>query len=137
MNNNIENTAESIIEDFSLFSDWEDKYTYIIDLGKHLDFLDNKYKIDEFKVLGCTSQVWLKAEKGPDQSFYFYADSDSHIVKGLLAILLKIYNGKNSEEILSFEVEDFFSKLGLKEHLSPSRSNGFFAIVKKIRDIVD
>lgn len=129
------NETDKIIEEFSLFEDWEDKYSYIIDLGKKLSPLDDKHKIDHNMVVGCSSQVWLISHKDNDNKYYFLADSDAYIVKGLIAILLRIFSGKTAEEIQNINIEDFFLSLGLKQHLSPNRSNGFFAMVNKIKKL--
>jgi cysteine desulfuration protein SufE len=129
------NEAEEIIEEFSLFEDWEDKYSYIIDLGKKLSPLDDKHKIDHNMVVGCSSQVWFIPYKDNYNKYFFLADSDAYIVKGLIAILLRIFSGKTAEEIQNINIEDFFLSLGLKQHLSPNRSNGFFAMVNKIKKL--
>lgn len=127
------NEMHEIIEEFSLFEDWEDKYSYIIDLGKKLHPLDEKYKTDHNMVVGCSSKVWLICRKDNSNKYFFLADSDAFIVKGLIAILLRVFSGKTAEEIQNINIEDFFLSLGLKQHLSPNRSNGFFAMVRKIK----
>jgi len=129
------NETDKIIEEFSLFEDWEDKYSYIIDLGKKLSPLEDKHKTDHNMVVGCSSQVWLISHKDNDNKYIFLADSDAYIVKGLIAILLRIFSGKTAEEIQNINIEDFFLSLGLKQHLSPNRSNGFFAMVNKIKKL--
>ncbi len=123
---------ETLIENFSFFDSWEDKYQYLIDLGEKLESLPDCYKTEAFKVAGCQSQVWLVAncENGV---FRFSADSDAIIVKGLIAILMSVYNKKSVHEIKSIEVQKIFAKLGLEEHLSPSRRNGMLSMVEKIR----
>jgi|TARA_B110000259_G_scaffold188223_1_gene245691 cysteine desulfuration protein SufE len=130
------NETDKIIEEFSLFEDWEDKYSYIIDLGKKLCPLDDKHKTDHNMVIGCSSQVWLISHKDNDNKYFFLADSDAYIVKGLIAILLRIFSGKTAKEIKNINIEDFFLSLGLKQHLSPNRSNGFFAMVNKIKKLI-
>jgi cysteine desulfuration protein SufE len=123
-----------LLENFSLFDDWQDKYSYIIDLGKKLTALDESQKTNESKVAGCISQVWLiTTEK--NKKLHFKADSDALIVRGLLAIIIEIFSGKTKEEILNTNFQEFFDQLGLKNHLSPSRSNGIFSVVKKIVSI--
>lgn len=122
-----------ILENFSLFSDWEERYQYIIDLGKSLPSLEESYKTDAFKVRGCTSQVWLVPETDGEDSLSFQADSDALIVRGLIAILLSAYNGKKPKEILAFPIEETFAQLGLENNLSPNRRNGFFAMTEKIK----
>jgi cysteine desulfuration protein SufE len=129
------NETDKIIEEFSLFEDWEDKYSYIIDLGKKLSPLDDKHKTDHNMVVGCSSQVWLISHKDKYNKYFFLADSDAYIVKGLIAILLRIFSGKTAEEIQNINIEDFFLSLGLKQHLSPNRSNGFFSMVNKIKKL--
>jgi cysteine desulfuration protein SufE len=129
------NEMHKIIEEFSLFEDWEDKYSYIIDLGKKLFPLDEKHKTDYNMVVGCSSQVWLIAHKDKANKYFFLADSDAYIVKGLIAILLRVFSGKTAEEIQKINIEDFFLSLGLKKHLSPNRSNGLFAMVNKIKQL--
>lgn len=133
----IKEEMNEIIEDFELFDDWEDKYGYLIELGRKLEPLEDKYKNDENKVTGCTSQVWLVSYKkdGEPDKYYFKADSDAYIVKGLIALLLKVFSGKKGEEIKSTDIEGFFNEIGLRKHLSPNRSNGFFSMVQKIKEL--
>jgi len=128
------NEMKEVIEELLLFEDWEDKYTYIIECGKKLEKLDNKYKTDYNLVVGCASQVWLIIYKDSSNKYFFLADSNAYIVKGLISILLRIFSGKTVEEIQKIDIEDFFSVLGLKEHLSINRSNGFFAMVNQIKN---
>ena len=124
-------TLSEIEENFSFFSDWEERFQYIIDLGKSLPDLPDNFKTDEFKVKGCTSQVWLFPEK-IDDKFYFRADSNAFIVRGLIYIILAAYNGKSAGEILSVDIKQVFLRLGLEQNLSPNRRNGFFSMVEKI-----
>jgi cysteine desulfuration protein SufE len=128
----MQKVIQQIIEEFGAFSDWEDKYSYIIDLGKRLPHLDESQKIDANKVDGCVSQVWLVIEQR-DGKYYFFADSDAFIVRGLLAIILRIFSGAMKNDILEVNFQEFFDHLGLNNHLSPSRSNGLFAVVQKIK----
>lgn len=123
---------EELTENFELLEDWEDKYRYIIDLGSKLQPLDEKFKIEEWKVRGCQSQVWLVPSK-QDGKLHFSGDSDAMIVKGLIAIVMMIYSDKSPVEIKSIAVDDIFAKLGLSEHLSPSRRNGLIAMTEKIK----
>ncbi len=125
---------KQLIEEFEIFDDWEERYSYIIELGKKLPKLKPNQKIDINKVSGCVSQTWLVHETINDV-FYFCADSDALIVKGLLAIVIKIYSGKTKEEIRQIDFMDIFEKLGLKNNLTPSRSNGLFSVIKKIQEI--
>ena len=124
-----------IIEEFEMFSDWQDKYSYIIDIGKKLPKLDALQKVESNKVNVCISQVWLVyRQKG--NKYYFGADSDASIVKGLLAIILRVFSGKTREQIIYNDFQELFSRLGFNNHLSPSRSNGIFAVVNKIINMV-
>lgn len=123
---------EELTENFSMLEDWEDKYQYLIDLGEKLPPLEEKYKTDEWKVSGCQSQVWLVPECKGDL-ISFKGDSDAIMVKGIIAIVLAIYGNKSAQEIKKIEVEKIFAKLGLGEHLSPSRRNGMMSMVDKIR----
>lgn len=125
-------TTEELIENFALFDDWEERYRYLIDLGRDIPKMDETDRGAEFLVKGCTSQVWLHADKKGDH-YIFRADSDAHIVRGLIALLLVAYNNKTAAEIADVNIENFFAQLGLQEHLSPNRRNGFFAMVEKIK----
>jgi cysteine desulfuration protein SufE len=129
-------TLDGIRSDFALLEDWEDRYRYVIELGRELPPLPVALRTDANKVRGCVSQVWLHSatREGPHgREFAFQGDSDAHIVRGLIAILFTIYQGKTASEILSSNAGEVFAELGLKEHLTPQRSNGFFAIVERIR----
>ena len=123
---------DELIENFELLDDWEDKYRYIIDLGNGLEPLDEQFKTEEWKVRGCQSQVWLLPSRQGDK-IHFRGDSDAVIVKGLIAIVLMIYSDKSPSEIKAVAVEDIFAKLGLGEHLSPSRRTGLIAMTEKIK----
>ena len=127
-------TVDDIAENFDLLGDWEERYKYVIELGDQLPPMDNALKTDATKVRGCTSQVWMVA-KEEDGVFTFLADSDAHIVRGLVAILLIAYNGKTVAEIQAFPIEEFFKQLGLDKQLSPNRRNGFVSMVDKIRQL--
>ena len=127
---------ETLIENFAFFDCWEDKYQYLIDLGEKLEKLPDSLKTDAFKVAGCQSQVWL-VPHFEDGLFSFQADSDAIMVKGIISILQTIYNQKSLGEIKGIEVEKIFAKLGLEEHLSPSRRNGMLSMVEKIRFYAD
>lgn len=126
-------TEEELLENFSFLDDWEERYKYILDLGKFLEEFPAEFKNDIYAVSGCVSQVWLKIKVRNNQLF-FIADSDSHLVRGLLKVILTLFSSKSKEEILEIDFEDFFQKIGLHEHLTPQRSNGVFSIVKKIRE---
>ncbi len=125
-------TADDILEQANFFDDWEGKYAFIIDLGKQLPALDETQKNDDSLVKGCQSIVWISGEKQGDK-FVFHADSDAIIVKGLLAIILSAYNYKSAEEILSFDIDDYFSKIDLLNHISNIRGNGIQAMINRIR----
>ena len=124
-------TAE-LIENFSFLENWEDRYAYLIVLGNALPPMDSAYKNDQTKVDGCMSQVWLKTEI-KDNILTFVGESDAHIVRGLIAVLRIILSGKTKEEIRQTDVESVFKQLGLESHLSPTRRNGFFAMVERIQ----
>ena len=129
-----------LIEDFESFPDWEDRYEYLIELGFDVPDLPEEFRTEEHRVQGCTSQVWLVAQVDAGAQppvMEFLADSDSQIVKGLVAILLKVYSGRSAEEIRSFPIEQLFAKLGLHQHLSRSRSNGLHAMVQRIRQLAE
>ena len=127
----IKDIQEEIIDDVSFFEDWSEKYTYIIETGKALPAMDDAFKTEENKIKGCQSQVWLHAEE-KDGKLYFQADSDALIVKGLIALLVRVYSGHTAEEILS-EEPYFIDEIGMKQHLSPTRSNGLLQMVKQIK----
>lgn len=131
-------TIASLTSDFELLDDWEDRYRYIIELGRTLKPMPEALKTDANKVRGCVSQVWLSTETAPASNgegprLHFIADSDAHLVRGLIAILLMMYDGKTAEEILAIEPNAQLAPLGLKEHLTPQRSNGLASMVERIR----
>ncbi len=126
------NSKEELIENFSLFDDWEERYRYLIDIGRDLPHMDESLKTDQSLVRGCTSRVWLVPHV-KDDILTFEADSDAHIVRGLVAILFAIYNGQKLSEIASIDIEKIFKEIGLDQHLSANRRSGFFAMVEKIR----
>ena len=137
MNAPLETTASaeeaqaSIVEEFGFFGDWTERYQYLIDLGRKLPPFPEAAKIDQWKVSGCQSQVWL-VPHGDAHRLEFEAISDSSIVSGLIALLLRVYSGRSAEEILATEPH-FIEAIGLAKHLSPTRSNGFAAMLEKIR----
>ena len=132
-------SLQTIESDFEFLDEWEDRYRYVIELGRALPPLDATDKTDANKVRGCASQVWLVTDV-EDQSgtgpakLSFRGESDAHIVQGLIAILLAIYNGKRVDEILATDAVDVFARLGLNDHLTPQRSNGLRAMVERIRE---
>lgn len=125
-------SPEEIIDTLNFFDSWEDRYRYMIDLGKSLPAIDEQLKTPDRLVPGCQSQVWI--EPGfHDGRFHFLVDSDAHIVRGLLALVMAAYNNKKPEEILAFDIESYFASLDLVKHLSPTRGNGLKAMVEKIK----
>ena len=127
----IDESANEIIEDFELFDDWTDKYEYIISLGKEMAPMDESLKTEDRLVKGCQSRVWLEAKKEEDRVI-FLADSDAVISKGIIALLVKILSGKTPHEIANHDFS-FIDKIGLKEHLSPNRSNGLVGMMKQMK----
>ena len=123
-----------IVESFEFLDDWEDKYRFVIDLGKSLPRMPEALKTDTNLVRGCQSQVWLHVHLQADGTLLLQLDSDAHIVRGLIAIVLAIYIGKPPAEILSINIDDIFTRLELVEHLSQTRGNGLRAMVAKIRE---
>ena len=125
-------TIEELIDNFSFLDGWEEKYQYVIDLGHKLEPLDEKFKTDDWKVKGCQSQVWLVPQI-KNGVFHFKGDSDAILVKGIISIVLLIYNDKTAAEIKNIDVTKIFVKLGLEENLTPSRRNGMLSMVEKIK----
>ncbi|MFN3880409.1 MAG: SufE family protein [Nitrincola lacisaponensis] len=126
-------TADDIVDSLAFFDSWEDRYRYIIDLGKELPPMAEALQTEANQVKGCQSLVWLSEHLENDRLF-FEADSNSHIVRGLLAVVLAAYNGKSPSEIQSFDIEHYFQELNLIKHLSPSRGNGLRSMVSRIRE---
>ena len=132
-----QSSIDEIIENFDLLEEWDDRYRYLIELGRTLPPLPEAARNDANKVQGCASQVWLsttvKPNGGAGPVLTFAGDSDAHIVRGLIAILFALYSGKGAKDILSTDAVALFEKLGLREHLTPQRSNGFRSMVERIR----
>jgi cysteine desulfuration protein SufE len=124
---------DELAAEFDLLGDWEERYRYVIDLGRTLAPLSEAERSDANKVRGCASQVWLVTEPGPGGTLTFRGDSDAHIVRGLIAILLRLYSGRSAEAITAFDAPAAFDRLGLKAALSAQRSNGLFSMVERIR----
>ena len=128
---------EEIVDNFSVLDDWDDRYRYVIELGRELAPLTAAAHSDANKVQGCASQVWLHTDVRPDGAggpiLTFAGDSDAHIVRGLIAILFAIYSGKHAKDILATDAITLFERMGLREHLTPQRSNGFRSMVERIR----
>jgi cysteine desulfuration protein SufE len=130
-------TIDEIIDNFSLLEEWDDRYRYVIELGRSLAPLDERDRHQGNKVQGCASQVWLATTVKPDGAegpvLSFVGDSDAHIVRGLIAILFAIYSDKHARDILKTDAVALFERMGLKEHLTPQRSNGFRSMVERIK----
>ena len=130
-------TIDDLIDDFALIDDWEERYRYVIELGKRLPELPESARSEDNRVRGCASQVWLETTVGKNEqgeaALTFRGDSDAHIVRGLVAIILSLYSGKTARDILTTDAMEVFGKLGLVEHLTPQRSNGVRSMVERIR----
>ena len=128
---------EDLVSDFEFLDDWEDRYKYVIELGKDLPPFDDALKCDAYKVNGCVSQVWIKSSYDQDDAgkttMTFIGDSDALIVKGLIAVVMSLMSGRNTEEIVATDARAALGQLGLNEHLSPQRSNGLAAMVARIQ----
>lgn len=129
----IDVTAEDIVDTLGFFDNWEERYKYIIDLGKELPSMDTSLRTEQYLVRGCQSQVWL-VDEWRDGRLFFQADSDAFIVKGLLGVVLAVFNGKTPGEILAFDIDAYFGQLDLLQHLSSTRGNGLKAMVKRIQE---
>ena len=127
----INEIQDEIIDEFSMFDDWMQRYEYMIQLGKSLELIDQKYKTDDYTIKGCQSKVWVFAEL-KDQLIQFTADSDAIITKGIIALLLRVFSGQRPQDILDAELY-FIDQIGLKEHLSPTRANGLLSMIKQIK----
>jgi cysteine desulfuration protein SufE len=131
----IGSAVQKLVSDFAFLDDWEDRYRYIIELGRALPDLPEHERTPENKVRGCASQVWLIGEMADDDEplLHFRGDSDAHIVRGLIAILLSLYSGRTARDILDFDAERVLAEIGLREHLTAQRSNGLTSMVARIR----
>lgn len=127
----INELQDEIVEDFSMFEDWNDKYEYLIDYGKSLPLIDQKYKTEEYLIHGCQSRVWLFGEV-KDGILNFKADSEAIITKGIVGLLIKVLSGHSPQEIIDSDLY-FLRKIGLQEHLSPTRANGLVSMIKQIK----
>jgi len=123
---------EEIIEEFALFDDWMQRYEYMIELGKSLPLIDEKYKTDDHIIKGCQSRVWVHAGMTNDNKVSFTADSDAIITKGIIAILIRVFSNQNPKDILEANT-NFIDEIGLKEHLSPTRANGLVSMIKQLK----
>ena len=129
----INELQEEVIEEFSAFDDWMDKYQLLIDLGSEQEPLDEKYKTEQNLIDGCQSRVWLQCDQDAEGNLIFTAESDALIVKGIIALLIRVISGHKPQDILDADLY-FIDRIGLASHLSPTRSNGLLAMVKQIRD---
>lgn len=127
----IQEIQDSIVDEFSMFDDWMQRYEYIIDLGKALPIIDEKYKTEDNIIKGCQSKVWVHAEQNEDK-IVFTADSDAILTKGIIAILIRAFSNQKAADILEANTE-FIDEIGLKEHLSPTRANGLVSMIKQIK----
>ena len=127
----IKEIQEEIIDEFSMFEDWMQRYEYIIDLGKNLPLIQEEFKTDDNIIKGCQSKVWLKGEQ-KDDKIVFTADSDAILTKGIIAILIRVFSNQKASDILNADM-DFIDDIGLKEHLSPTRANGLVSMIKNIK----
>lgn len=127
----IEEVQNEIIDEFSMFEDWEERYQYMIDLGKDLPIIDEKYKTEANIIKGCQSKVWVHANM-EDNKVNFTADSDAIITKGIIAILIRTFSNQHPKAIIEANT-DFIDKIGLKEHLSPTRANGLVSMIKQLK----
>ncbi|RMB63508.1 SufE family protein [Dokdonia sinensis] len=127
----IKEIQEEIVDEFSMFDDWMQRYEYMIDLGKSLPLIDEKYKTEDYIIKGCQSKVWVHADLD-NEKVNFTADSDAIITKGIIAILIRAFSGQPPQAILDADT-DFIDKIGLKEHLSPTRANGLVSMIKQIK----
>jgi len=128
----IEETQQEIIDEFSMFTDWMEKYEYIIELGKDLPLIDERYKVDENLIRGCQSRVWLYAERMESGRIHFTADSDAIITKGLVALVIRVLGDQKPGDISEADLH-FVKDVGLHEHLSPTRSNGLASMIKQMK----
>ncbi|GAA4280524.1 SufE family protein [Gaetbulibacter aestuarii] len=127
----IEEIQNEIIDEFSMFEDWEERYQYMIDLGKDLPLIDDQYKTEDHIIKGCQSKVWVHAEL-KDDKVHFTADSDAIITKGIIAILIRAFSDQKPEDIINANT-DFIDDIGLKDHLSPTRANGLVSMIKQLK----
>ncbi|WP_439152489.1 SufE family protein [Winogradskyella sp.] len=127
----IEDIQNDIIDEFSMFEDWEERYQYMIDLGKTLPLIEEQYKTDDNIIKGCQSKVWVHANMNDDK-VEFTADSDAIITKGIIAILIRVFSNQHPKDIIAADT-DFIDKIGLKEHLSPTRANGLVSMIKQLK----
>lgn len=133
----LDTTIEEVIENFEFLGDWEEKFTYLIELGKKLPALSDTDKIEQYRVQGCQASVWLRVIPKKSDIYEIHADSDAFIVKGLIVVLLLIYNFKTAKQILDTDSSKIFEQLGLDKHLSPTRRNGLHSMVSRIKALAN
>ena len=127
----IQQIQEDIVDEFAMFDDWMQRYEYMIELGKSLPLIDDKYKTDDYIIKGCQSKVWVHADM-KDDKVVFTADSDAIITKGIIAILIRVFSNQKPKDIIEANT-DFIDEIGLKEHLSPTRANGLVSMIKQLK----
>jgi cysteine desulfuration protein SufE len=127
----IQETEKSIVDEFSLFDDWMDRYNHLIEMGNSLPVIEEKFKTDQYLISGCQSRVWLMAEM-KDGKVIFKADSDAVITKGIVNLLIRVLSGRTPEEIINADMK-FLDQIGLREHLSPTRANGLSSMIKQMK----
>ena len=132
MNAELQSRQEEIVEEFSFYEDWMEKYEQLIEMGKELDALPDESRMDEHLIRGCQSRVWLLASKDENQSVRFHADSDAIITKGIIGLLIRVMNNETPEDVAKMDLY-FITDIGLQEHLSPTRSNGLVSMVKRMK----
>jgi cysteine desulfuration protein SufE len=128
---NINEIEAQIVEEFSAFDDWMDRYNHLIEMAKEMEIIDDKYRVQNNLINGCQSRVWLHAEFR-DGNVYFSADSDAVITKGLVSLMIRVFNGQSPDDIINTDL-GFLDEIGLKEHLSPTRSNGLTSMIKQMK----
>ncbi|HCR66141.1 MAG: cysteine desulfuration protein SufE [Oceanicaulis sp.] len=124
---------DALVDEFDFLGDWEERYRYLIEMGQALPGLPEAERTDDTRVKGCVSQVWMVIDDGPDHALELRGDSDAHIVKGLVALLSRLYDGRKPDEALSIDPKEVLGRIGLAEHLSPQRSNGLASMIKRIQ----
>lgn len=132
-------SAEELVEDFSFLSDWEERFRYIVELGRELEPMAPASKTEEHRVLGCQSQVWITAEQitGEPSTLHLIGDSDSQLVRGLIAVVFDVYNDQTPQFIVDYDIRDLFAQLDLSRHLTPSRANGLNSMVEYIQIVAE
>lgn len=128
-------STQELFETFEDLPEWDERYDFIIDLGRELPEMPSEYQNEDYIVKGCMSTVWMKADANGDEPMDILADSDSIIVKGLIVLLLAFYHGKTAAEVAASDVSEYLKKLGLNQHLSPQRRNGLFSMIKRLQEV--